>query len=113
MRVRFCPFGPRKGGRVAFEVPDFQGGPRAWEWLYYGRPKVAANLYFEEFVESSNGSRPAPMPIGTSQGLRPATGSLQSRSWDGATTLAPSGNPPANGSRRSSIDPAPADQQLP
>jgi len=26
-----------------------------WEWLYYGRPKVAANLYFEEFVESSNG----------------------------------------------------------
>ena len=29
MRVRFCPFGPGKGGRVAFEVPDFQGGPRA------------------------------------------------------------------------------------
>src|ERR1700733_4192015 len=26
-----------------------------WEWFYYGRPRVAANLYFEEFVKTSRG----------------------------------------------------------
>jgi hypothetical protein len=26
-----------------------------WEWFYYRRPKVAANLYFEEFVNSPDG----------------------------------------------------------
>jgi hypothetical protein len=23
-----------------------------WEWFYYGRPKIAANLYFEEYINS-------------------------------------------------------------
>jgi hypothetical protein len=26
-----------------------------WEWFYYGRPKIAANLYFEEFAKSPEG----------------------------------------------------------
>jgi len=26
-----------------------------WEWFYYGRPKSAKNLYFEEFVKSAEG----------------------------------------------------------
>jgi hypothetical protein len=26
-----------------------------WEWFSYGRPRVAANLYFQEFVKTSNG----------------------------------------------------------
>jgi hypothetical protein len=26
-----------------------------WEWFYYGRPKIASNLYFEEFVKSPEG----------------------------------------------------------
>src|SRR5580704_161436 len=26
-----------------------------WEWFYYGRPKTASNLYFQDFVRSSAG----------------------------------------------------------
>jgi hypothetical protein len=26
-----------------------------WEWFYYGRPKIASNLYFQEFVKAEKG----------------------------------------------------------
>ena len=26
-----------------------------WEWFYYGKPRVVANLYFEEFEKSTDG----------------------------------------------------------
>jgi len=26
-----------------------------WEWFFYGRPKVAANRYFEDFVKTPDG----------------------------------------------------------
>jgi len=26
-----------------------------WEWFYYGRPHIATNRYFNEFVKTSNG----------------------------------------------------------
>ncbi len=26
-----------------------------WEWFYYGRPQLAANRYFEQFVKTSDG----------------------------------------------------------
>jgi len=27
-----------------------------WEWFYYGKPKLVANLYFEEFTKSPDGT---------------------------------------------------------
>jgi hypothetical protein len=26
-----------------------------WEWFYYGRPKIGANRYFEQFMKTSDG----------------------------------------------------------
>ena len=55
LRVRFnegevlSVWGPR-GGAIDDSTFRIQDAQRVrWEWFYYGRPKTAGNLYFEDF----------------------------------------------------------------
>jgi hypothetical protein len=48
----WAPRGAAVGENV-FRVGDAERV--RWEWFYYGRPRIPANLYFEEYVKSAEG----------------------------------------------------------